>query len=100
MAIPHARKIVVGGVTYGWSIQAGKDRYRRRFTPRHLRLLLQPEGGHVRFFDCLSKLWTEQDEYDEFEGGIPSHKATFGPGQVRQVIEGLPVLNWTVAEQV
>lgn len=97
MAFAHARKIVVGGITYRWTI-IGKV---RGYTPKYLRLLLQSEGGPVRFFSCCSKLWTEQDEYDEFEGGVPhGHKVMFGPRQVRQVIEGLPLLDWAVTEQV
>lgn len=102
MALPHARKLVVGGVSYEWAIKAPKDRYNLGWTPSPLRLLLKPEAGSLRTFECSSKHWTQAHEQDwgDLSGFAPAHKVPFGPGQVRQVIEGLPLLDWVVIEQV
>lgn len=103
MALAHSRKLVVGGVQYSWQILGEKDNYRRGWTPGHLRLTLQAETGPVRQFDCESKHWTSEHSQEWTDPGIftvPAHKVPFGPSQVRQVIEGLPLLNWTVAERV
>jgi len=91
MALPKGRKIVVEGRTYRWLIKDPRPTRQRHltWTPRAFILTLQAEGGVVQQFICQSTKWTPQDEYDMLESGSATkHKVTFGPRQVRDVIEG------------
>ena len=101
MALANARKIVVGGVTYTWKLRGDFDRYGTGWTYGHLLLTLQAERGKVRQFACHSKHWTaahQQEWEDPVCLPVTAHKVVFGPGQVRQVIEGTPLTDWGVTE--
>jgi hypothetical protein len=88
MALHKGRKLEFMGTTYHWAITPRT----KGWTPKVLKLTIQDlSGGAATQFTCTSRRWTDQDEYDQFEGGAAfNHKVPFGPGHVRQIIEHGP----------
>ena len=93
MTLPKGHNITVNGKSYRWLIKAlSEDRFGLGWTPPSLLLTVQSSTGELQQFDCSSRSWTSDHTTYYFDGPgrsnwAPAHKVTFGPAQVREVIE-------------